>query len=115
MGICMEEKIYKTMSGSGALNIVVGVVTLVAGRSPSYCKRGKAVIQQIKDIILKGVGIPSWGMPICPLFGRKLGGMECFIKKTAGAEEEAGIFLRRGSIRKRGLCPLSWEHFPLFP
>lgn len=27
----MEEKIYKTMSGSGALNIVVGVVTLVAG------------------------------------------------------------------------------------
>ncbi len=31
MGICMEEKIYKTMSGSGALNIVVGVVTLVAG------------------------------------------------------------------------------------
>lgn len=27
----MEEKIYKTMSGSGALNIVVGVATLVAG------------------------------------------------------------------------------------
>ena len=27
----MEEKIYKTMSGSGALNIVVGIVTLVAG------------------------------------------------------------------------------------
>ncbi|MBR6769698.1 MAG: hypothetical protein IKM28_00360 [Lachnospiraceae bacterium] len=27
----MEEKIYKTMSGSGALNIVVGVITLVGG------------------------------------------------------------------------------------
>lgn len=27
----MEEKIYKTMSGSGALNIAVGVITLVAG------------------------------------------------------------------------------------
>ena len=27
----MEEKIYKTMSGSGALNIVAGVITLVGG------------------------------------------------------------------------------------
>lgn len=27
----MEEKIYKTMGGAGALNISVGVVILVAG------------------------------------------------------------------------------------
>lgn len=27
----MEEKIYKTMGGAGALNIVIGVITLVAG------------------------------------------------------------------------------------
>ena len=27
----MEEKIYKTISGSGALNIAVGVVVLVTG------------------------------------------------------------------------------------
>ncbi len=27
----MEEKIYKIMSGAGALNLVIGVVTLVAG------------------------------------------------------------------------------------
>ena len=27
----MEEKIYKTMSGSGAMSIAVGVVTLVVG------------------------------------------------------------------------------------
>lgn len=27
----MEERIYKLMGGSGALNIVIGVVTLVAG------------------------------------------------------------------------------------
>jgi len=27
----MEEKIYKVMSGSGALNIAVGVVVLVSG------------------------------------------------------------------------------------
>lgn len=27
----MEEKIYKTMRGSGALNIAIGVVTIVAG------------------------------------------------------------------------------------
>lgn len=27
----MEEKTYKTMSGSGALNITIGVVTLVVG------------------------------------------------------------------------------------
>lgn len=27
----MDEKIYKTMGGVGALNIVVGVVVLVAG------------------------------------------------------------------------------------
>lgn len=27
----MDEKVYKTMSGSGALNIVLGVVTLVTG------------------------------------------------------------------------------------
>ncbi|MCI6553031.1 MAG: hypothetical protein MR430_05825 [Lachnospiraceae bacterium] len=27
----MEEKIYKMMSGSGALNIAVGVVTLIGG------------------------------------------------------------------------------------
>ncbi len=27
----MEEKIYKTMGGSGALNIAVGVVVLVVG------------------------------------------------------------------------------------
>lgn len=27
----MEEKVYKTMNGTGALNIVVGVVALVVG------------------------------------------------------------------------------------
>lgn len=27
----MEEKTYKTMGGSGALNITIGVVTLVVG------------------------------------------------------------------------------------
>ncbi len=27
----MEEKIYKTMSGSGALNITLGVIAIVAG------------------------------------------------------------------------------------
>lgn len=27
----MEEKIYKTMSGTGALNITLGVITIVAG------------------------------------------------------------------------------------
>jgi hypothetical protein len=27
----MEEKIYKTMSGSGALNITLGVITIVTG------------------------------------------------------------------------------------
>ena len=27
----MEEKIYKTMSGSGALNITLGVVAIVVG------------------------------------------------------------------------------------
>jgi len=27
----MEEKVYKTMSGSGALNITLGVVTIVIG------------------------------------------------------------------------------------
>lgn len=27
----MEEKVYKTMSGAGALNIVLGVVALAAG------------------------------------------------------------------------------------
>lgn len=27
----MEEKVYKTMNGSGALNIAVGIVILVAG------------------------------------------------------------------------------------
>ena len=27
----MEEKVYKTMSGSGALNITLGIVTLVVG------------------------------------------------------------------------------------
>lgn len=27
----MEEKIYKTMNGSGAMSITVGVVTLVTG------------------------------------------------------------------------------------
>lgn len=31
----MEEKIYKTMSGSGALNIVVGVDCAIAIISPS--------------------------------------------------------------------------------
>lgn len=30
-GIGMEEKTYKTMSGAGAMNIAIGVVTLVAG------------------------------------------------------------------------------------
>ena len=27
----MEEKIYKTMAGSGALNIVFGVISIVVG------------------------------------------------------------------------------------
>lgn len=27
----MEEKIYKTMNGAGALNITLGVISLVAG------------------------------------------------------------------------------------
>ena len=27
----MEEKVYKTMGGAGALNIVLGVIALVAG------------------------------------------------------------------------------------
>jgi hypothetical protein len=27
----MEEKVYKTMNGAGALNIVMGVLALVAG------------------------------------------------------------------------------------
>ena len=27
----MEEKVYKTMNGAGALNITLGVVSLVAG------------------------------------------------------------------------------------
>jgi hypothetical protein len=27
----MEEKTYKTMGGAGAMNIAIGVVTLVAG------------------------------------------------------------------------------------
>lgn len=27
----MEEKIYKTMSGTGAANIIIGVVALVVG------------------------------------------------------------------------------------
>ena len=27
----MEEKVYKTMSGAGALNIVLGVIALVTG------------------------------------------------------------------------------------
>ncbi len=27
----MEEKIYKTMSGGGALNITLGIVAIVAG------------------------------------------------------------------------------------
>ena len=27
----MEEKIYKTMAGSGALSIVVGVISIVVG------------------------------------------------------------------------------------
>lgn len=27
----MEEKVYKTMSGAGAMNIAVGVVALVTG------------------------------------------------------------------------------------
>lgn len=27
----MEEKIYKTMNGTGALNIALGVISLVAG------------------------------------------------------------------------------------
>lgn len=46
----MEEKIYKTMSGSGALNIVVGVVTLVAGITGgvlAYYQRCEAVIKQV--------------------------------------------------------------------
>lgn len=29
--IGMEEKTYKTMGGAGAMNIAIGVVTLVAG------------------------------------------------------------------------------------
>lgn len=29
--IRMEEKVYKTMSGSGALNITIGVILLVIG------------------------------------------------------------------------------------
>lgn len=31
MRIYMDEKIYKTMNGTGALNIVLGVVSIVAG------------------------------------------------------------------------------------
>lgn len=27
----MEEKLYKTMNGAGAMNIVLGVITLAAG------------------------------------------------------------------------------------
>jgi len=27
----MEEKVYKTMNGAGALNITLGVISLVAG------------------------------------------------------------------------------------
>lgn len=27
----MEEKVYKTMGGAGALNIVVGVISIVTG------------------------------------------------------------------------------------
>ena len=30
-GAYMEEKTYKTMSGAGALNIVLGIVAIVAG------------------------------------------------------------------------------------
>lgn len=30
-GTGMEEKVYKTMNGTGALNIVLGVVALVVG------------------------------------------------------------------------------------
>lgn len=31
MEVSMEEKVYKTMSGSGALNIALGVVAIVVG------------------------------------------------------------------------------------
>lgn len=30
-GSCMEEKVYKVMRGTGAMNIVLGVITLVVG------------------------------------------------------------------------------------
>ena len=33
----MEERIYKVMGGSGALNIAVGVAVLVAGRAVCFC------------------------------------------------------------------------------
>ena len=43
----MEEKIYKTMSGSGALGIAVGVVVLVVGVASGETAGGK-----IQNIIL---------------------------------------------------------------
>lgn len=30
-GLVMEERVYKIMSGAGAMNIAVGVITLVTG------------------------------------------------------------------------------------
>ena len=30
-GVYMEEKVYKTMNGAGALNIVLGVIAIVVG------------------------------------------------------------------------------------
>lgn len=30
---CMNEKIFKTMSGAGIMNLVIGIVTIVTGIS----------------------------------------------------------------------------------
>ena len=43
----MEEKVYKTMTGSGALNITIGVVLLVFVNKKSYLRPYIAVLRTV--------------------------------------------------------------------
>ena len=59
----MEEKLYRTMRGTGATNIVIGVLTLVVGVTSGILiyQRCKTAVAQISYPVLKAVGISSGG------------------------------------------------------
>ena len=65
----MEEKIYKIMRGAGALNIVLGVISLVVGIAAGLkivCGK-RTTFLRIKNIPTGRSCRPSWGASVwCP-------------------------------------------------